>query len=67
MVPALAPFDLELLVKPHDLDGIKDAIGHEVDHDPIEAKARTRRLRKVIHRSDVYPWAHASLAALQRP
>ena len=28
-----------ILVNPHDLDGIKDAIRHVIDLDPVEAKA----------------------------
>jgi trehalose 6-phosphate synthase len=56
-----------ILVNPHDLDGIKDAIRHVIDLDPVEAKARMRRLRRVVHRNDVYAWAHDFLTALQQP
>ena len=56
-----------ILVNPHDLDGIKDAIRHVIDLDPVEAKARMRRLRRVVRRHDVYAWAHDFLAALQQP
>ena len=56
-----------ILVNPHDLDGIKDAIRHVIGLDPAEAKARMRRLRRVVHRNDVYAWAHDFLAALQQP
>ncbi len=56
-----------ILVNPHDLDGIKDAIRHVLALDPIEAKARMRRLRRVVRRSDVFDWAEAFLASLQHP
>src|SRR4051812_2058279 len=54
-----------ILVNPHDLDGIKDAIRQVIALDPADAKARMRRLRRVVHRNDVYAWAHDFLAALQ--
>ena len=53
-----------ILVNPHDLDGIKSAIRHVLDLDPVEAKARMRRLRRVVRHSDVFAWAHGFLAAL---
>jgi trehalose 6-phosphate synthase len=56
-----------ILVNPHDLDGIKDAIRHVIDLDEVEAKARMHRLRRVVRRYDVYVWAHNFLAALQQP
>ena len=46
-----------ILVNPHDLDGLKDAIRHGVTLDPGDAKARMRRMRQVIRRSDVHAWA----------
>ena len=55
-----------ILVNPHDLDGIKDAIRHVITLDPNESKARMRRLRRVVRRNDVYAWAHDFLAALQQ-
>jgi trehalose 6-phosphate synthase len=55
-----------ILVNPHDLDGIKDAIRHAITLDPIEAKARMRRLRRVVRRNDVYAWAHDFLTALSQ-
>jgi alpha,alpha-trehalose-phosphate synthase [UDP-forming] len=55
-----------ILVNPHDLDGIKDAIRHVIELDPIEAKARMRRLRRVVRRNDVYAWAQDFLTALQQ-
>ena len=53
-----------ILVNPHDLDGLKRAIRHALDIDPAEAKARMRRLRRVVRRRDVHTWAHGFLAAL---
>ena len=34
--------------------------------DPLEAKARMRRLRRVVRRNDVYAWAQDFLTALQQ-
>ncbi len=53
-----------ILVNPHDLDGIKDAIQLAIDLDPAEAKARMRRLRRIVRRRDVHAWARDFLAAL---
>ena len=54
-----------ILVNPHDLDGLKDAIRHAVTLDPGDAKARMRRMRRVVRRSDVHAWARSFLAALR--
>jgi trehalose 6-phosphate synthase len=54
-----------ILVNPHDLDGLKDAIRHAVTLPPEEAKARMQRMRRVVRRSDVHEWARAFLAALR--
>ena len=53
-----------ILVNPHDLDGLKQAIRHAVDLDPNEGTARMRRMRRVVRRHDVHAWARAFLAAL---
>jgi trehalose 6-phosphate synthase len=53
-----------ILVNPHDLDGLKQAIRHAVDLDPREGTARMRRMRRVVRRHDVNSWARAFLAAL---
>jgi trehalose 6-phosphate synthase len=55
-----------ILVNPHDLDGLKQAIRHAVDLDPTEAAARMRRMRRVVRRHDVHGWARAFLAALHQ-
>ena len=56
-----------VLVNPHDLDGIKDAIRMVIDLDPARARSRMRSLRRVVQRHDVYAWAREFLSALQRP
>jgi len=53
-----------ILVNPHDLDGLKQAIRHAADLDPNEGTARMRRMRRVVRRHDVQAWAHAFLGAL---
>ena len=55
-----------IFVNPHDLDGLKDAIRDAVTLDPGDAKARMRRMRQVIRRSDVHAWARSFLAALRK-
>jgi trehalose 6-phosphate synthase len=54
-----------ILVNPHDLDGLKASIRHAVELDATEARARMRRMRRVVRRRDVHAWARAFLAALQ--
>jgi trehalose 6-phosphate synthase len=53
-----------ILVNPHDLDGLKQAIRHAVDLDPNEGTARMRRMRRIVRRHDVQAWARTFLAAL---
>ena len=53
-----------ILVNPHDLDGVKQAIRHAVDLEPNEGTARMRRMRRIVRRHDVQAWARAFLAAL---
>jgi len=53
-----------ILVNPHDLDGLKQAMRHAVGLDPGEGQARMRRMRRVVRRHDVHAWARAFLAAL---
>ena len=55
-----------ILVNPHDLDAIKEAIRRAMTMDSDEIGRRMRRLRKVVGRADVYVWAHSFLAALQQ-
>jgi len=54
-----------ILVNPHDLDGIKGAVRYAMDLEPAEARARMRKLRRVVHNADVFSWAQSFLAALQ--
>ncbi len=53
-----------ILVNPHDLDGLKEAIRGALTLDPRDGKTRMRRMRQVIRRSDVHAWATSFLAAL---
>ena len=54
-----------ILVNPHDLDGIKEAIRGALDLDDLERTTRMRRLRRIVRRNDVYAWARNFLSALQ--
>jgi trehalose 6-phosphate synthase len=53
------------MVNPHDLDGIKEAIGLALKAGPAEAKARMLRMRRKVLRRDVSAWAQSFLSALQ--
>lgn len=54
------------MVNPHDLDGIKEAIGMALKAGPKEAKARMARMRRKMLRRDVSDWAQSFLLALQQ-
>ena len=53
-----------VLVNPHDIDGMKDAITYAVHMDPREARKRMRRLRRRVLGHDVAAWSQEFLAAL---
>ena len=53
-----------VLVNPHDIDGMKDAITYAVHMDPKEARKRMRRLRRRVLTHDVAAWSDQFLAAL---
>ena len=53
-----------VLVNPHDIDGMKDAITYAVHLDPKEARKRMRRLRRRVLTHDVAAWSGQFLAAL---
>ncbi|WP_186812693.1 alpha,alpha-trehalose-phosphate synthase (UDP-forming) [Cellulomonas composti] len=54
-----------VLVNPHDIDGMKDAITYAVHMDDREARKRMRRLRRRVLGHDVAAWSREFLAALQ--
>ena len=54
------------MVNPHDLDGIKEAIGLALKAGPKETKARMTRMRRKVLRHDVSDWAQSFLSALQQ-
>ncbi|MGY4643857.1 alpha,alpha-trehalose-phosphate synthase (UDP-forming) [Cellulomonas sp. URHB0016] len=53
-----------ILVNPHDIDGMKDAITYAVHIDPREARKRMRRLRRRVLGHDVVAWSQEFLAVL---
>jgi trehalose 6-phosphate synthase len=53
-----------ILVNPHDIDGMKDAITYAVHIDPREARKRMRRLRRRVLGHDVTAWSQEFLAVL---
>jgi alpha,alpha-trehalose-phosphate synthase [UDP-forming] len=55
-----------LLVNPHDIDGMKDAIMHAVAISPQEARRRMRSMRRRVFENDVMHWAATFLDALKQ-
>lgn len=53
-----------VLVNPHDIDGMKDAITYAVHLDPRESRKRMRRLRRRVLGHDVAAWSREFVAAL---
>ena len=56
-----------VLVNPHDIDGLKDAIEHAVAMEPRAMRSRMRRLRRRVMTDDVARWSARFLAALGKP
>ncbi len=54
-----------LLVNPHDIDGMKDAIVAAAKLEPREARKRMRTLRRRVLTHDVAEWSSSFLAALR--
>ena len=54
-----------LLVNPHDIEGLKDAIVHAATISPQEARRRMRSMRRRVRENDVAHWAATFLDALK--
>jgi trehalose 6-phosphate synthase len=61
---AAAELTSALLVNPHDLDGVKNALLTAISLDPAEGRRRMRALRRQVLTHDVDRWARSFLAAL---
>jgi trehalose-6-phosphate synthase len=53
-----------VLVNPHDIDGLKDAIVRAIGMPPAERAARMRQLRRRVFDNDVEKWSSSFLAEL---
>lgn len=53
-----------ILVNPHDIDGLKDAIEQAVRMDPKEMRRRMRKLRRRVLEDDVSRWSQRFLDTL---
>ena len=53
-----------LLINPHDIDGLKDAIVRAVEMPRAERRKRMKSLRKRVRENDVSHWSETFLAAL---
>lgn len=54
-----------LLVNPHDVDGLADAMARSLEIEPPEQRRRMRALSKVVRENDVYAWARTFLDTLR--
>jgi trehalose-6-phosphate synthase len=48
-----------LLVNPHDVDGLVDAMDRALAMKPVEQARRMRALQRAINRNTVYDWAES--------
>jgi trehalose 6-phosphate synthase len=55
--------DGALLVNPHDIEGIADAIHQAFFMDKQERASRMRRLRESVQRNDIFRWVDSYLRA----
>jgi trehalose 6-phosphate synthase len=53
-----------LLINPHDIDGVKDAIRRAIDMPAAEQGRRMRALRRRVLEHDVEDWSRSFLTAL---
>ncbi|HEY0186789.1 MAG TPA: trehalose-6-phosphate synthase [Cellulomonas sp.] len=53
-----------ILVNPHDIAGLKNAIQHAAHIDPREGRKRMRRLRRRVLENDVAHWSNSFLSVL---
>jgi trehalose 6-phosphate synthase len=58
-------FKAALLINPHDIDGVKDAIERAVEMPRHERRKRMRSLRRRVRENDVQHWSETVLAALR--
>lgn len=56
-----------LLVNPHDVNGMADAIYQAVNMSPAERRGRMHKMRQVVSNTDVYWWANSFVDALREP
>ncbi|MEJ2239921.1 MAG: trehalose-6-phosphate synthase [Gemmatimonadales bacterium] len=54
-----------VLVNPHDVDGLAEAMGRALAMPPKEARKRMRSMRRVVRRNTVHDWANSFMKALQ--
>jgi trehalose 6-phosphate synthase len=54
-----------LLVNPHDIDGVAEAMDRALHMPPEEQASRIRAMRRVVRRHDVHAWAREFFQALE--
>ena len=55
-----------LLVNPHDIDDLKDAMVRAIEMPPEERRKRMRSMRRKVRAHDVAAWSSSYLSALER-
>jgi len=59
--------DEALIVNPHDIDGLKEALADAAALTPAEQKTRMEYLRKVVVENDIKRWATSFIDAVKPP
>jgi trehalose 6-phosphate synthase len=54
-----------LLINPHDIEGVKDAVMRAIDMPVAEKRRRMRALRKRVLENDVIKWSRVFLEELK--
>ena len=59
--------DEALIVNPHDIDGLKEALASASAMTPAEQKRRMEQMRKVVVDNDITRWATSFIDAVTPP
>jgi len=52
-----------IMVNPFDIEGVADAIHHAYEMEPVERRARMKKLRRSVKRQDIFWWVDSFLKA----
>ncbi len=54
-----------ILINPHDLDGLTDALDRALHMKPEEQRSRMKQMRRYMNVNDVYSWADSFIKAME--